>query len=388
VAPLYVGVPWYPPNPAGGAERLARDTVRALRARGVDARVLTTCVADFRDNWGVDTLPKGSAIVDGVPVERFPVDERDWQLFDQVNLRLMRGEPVTDAEARVYVEENIRSRALERRLADLPPDARCVYLPYLHGTTYWGMRARSGWLLPCLHDEPYACLPQVRELFAAATGVLCNATAERDLVLRMFPDVAARTFAVGAGVAIDDAPRCADRFRERTGIRGPFLLCVARKDHGKGVDVLLADFARYAARRQEVDLVLIGPGSIPVPAAARGRVHDLGFVDEELKRDAFAAALAHCSPSLTESFSIVLMESWLAGRPGLVNARCAVTRDHVLRASGGLAYDGADELAGCLDWLLEHPAEAARMGRNGGEYVRRNFSWDVVVARLRRAIGV
>ena len=74
--------------------------------------------------------------------------------------------------------------------------------------------------------------------------------------------------------------------------------------------------------------------------------------------------------------------------PGLVNAQCAVTSDHVRAAAGGLAYDGPDELAACLDWFLVHPAEAARMGQNGGAYVRRNFDWDVVVARLRRALAV
>jgi len=66
-----------------------------------------------------------------------------------------------------------------------------------------------------------------------------------------------------------------------------------------------------------------------------------------------------------------------------------MARDSNVRsASGGLAYDGPHELGACLEWLLDHPEQAARMGRNGGEYVRRNFTWDVVVARLRRALGV
>jgi glycosyltransferase involved in cell wall biosynthesis len=93
-------------------------------------------------------------------------------------------------------------------------------------------------------------------------------------------------------------------------------------------------------------------------------------------------------PGVNESFSIVLLEAWLVGTPGLVNADCAVTRDHVQAAAGGLLYRGADELGACLDFLLDHPDAAARMGQNGGAYVRRNFDWDVVVARLRRALAV
>jgi glycosyltransferase involved in cell wall biosynthesis len=388
VPTLYFVVPWYPERPTGGAESLARHTVQEMRRSGVDARVLTTCVPTFRDDHGVNVLPAGAAVVDGVPVERFPVDRRDWRLFDQVNLRVLRGEPITDVEGEVLQQEGIRSRALEARLRDLPTDAVVVYMPYLFGTTYWGMAARPGWLWPCLHDEPYARLPPARRAFAAAQGILCNAPVERDLVVELYGVAAERVFMVGAALPTDAGPGSADRFHKRTGVEGPFLVYVGRKDEGKGVGALMRDFALAAQRRRDVRLVLIGPGSMPFPPTRPGAIVDLGFVDEETKRNAFAAGVALCAPSRTESFSIVLMESWLAGRPGLVNAHCAVTREHVVSASGGLAYDGPEEFGACLDWLIEHPDKAARMGRNGGEYVRRNFTWDIVVARLRRALGV
>jgi glycosyltransferase involved in cell wall biosynthesis len=385
VADLHVVVPWYPTATFGGAESLARNTILHLRRRGVDARVLTTCVPDFRADWGVNALPAGPAIVDGVPVERFPVDRRDWRLFDQVNLRIMRGEPPTGVEARVYVEEGIRSRALERHLAGLPGDAVVLYLPYLYGTTYWGMQARPGWLLPCLHDEPYAHLPPFQELFAAATGVLCNAQGELDVVRRLF---GVDGLAIGTGVDTALAPN-----GDPPPVDGPYLLCVARKDHGKNVEGLVADFARVdrgrsAPLRAGVKLVLLGAGALTAPPTARDRVVDLGRQPEAAKRAAFAGALAHVVPGMHESFSLVLMEAWLCGAPALVNARSDVTREHVRAAAGGLAYDGADELGAAVEYLLADPERAKRMARNGAEYVRRNFEWDVIVARLRAALGV
>jgi glycosyltransferase involved in cell wall biosynthesis len=387
VGRLYFVVPWYPTEPTGGAEFQARHTVQQLRRRGVDARVLTTRVADFRSDWGANALPTGAATVEGVPVERFPADRRDWQLFDQVNLRIMRGEPVTPPEARVYVEEGVRSRALEERLARLEPDAACVYMPYLHGTTYWGLKARPGWLLPCLHDEPYAKLRPFREQFSAALGVLCNSRAEALLVQRLFDLPETKVLAVGEGVDTTVTGDAA-RFRARYRINGPFLLYVGRNDHGKNLDRLLSDFARCLARGARMSFVRVGAGRLAVPDALRGRVLDLGFLPEQEKLDALAAASALCVPGVNESFSIVLMEGWLLGTPGLVNADCAVTSDHVRAAAGGLAYRGADELGACLDFLLDNPEAAARMGQNGGAYVRRNFDWDVVVARLRRALAV
>jgi glycosyltransferase involved in cell wall biosynthesis len=386
VPSVYFVVPWYPANPLGGAERLCRRTVQQLRRRGVDARVLTTCVADFRSDWAANALPRGAATVEGVPVERFPADRRDWRLFDQVNRRVMRGEPITPLEAETCVEEGIRSRALEARIADLPGDAALVYMPYLYGTTYWGMQTRPGWLLPCLHDEPYAHAAPFRRLFARARGALCNSAAERELALRLYDLDPARVLAIGTGVDTDLAPDGAP-----PPLDGPYLLCVARKDHGKNVEGLLADFARARAlssARAELRLVLIGQGTLPLPPAAADRIVDLGFQPEPLKRAAYAGALAHVVPGRHESFSLTLMEAWLCGAPALVSAGCDVTREHVRAAAGGLTYDGAAELGAAVDWLLAHPEAARRMGRNGGEYVRRNFDWDVVVARIRRALGV
>jgi glycosyltransferase involved in cell wall biosynthesis len=80
------------------------------------------------------------------------------------------------------------------------------------------------------------------------------------------------------------------------------------------------------------------------------------------------------------------MESWLAGRPVLVSEACAVTREHVRRSKGGLWFDGYEEFARVVSWLLANPALAGRMGRNGQQYVRQNYSWRAVVDRFARIL--
>jgi glycosyltransferase involved in cell wall biosynthesis len=91
---------------------------------------------------------------------------------------------------------------------------------------------------------------------------------------------------------------------------------------------------------------------------------------------------------MRESFSIVIMESWLAGVPVLVHGNCDVTRYHVLRSDGGLYYVGFEEFAGAIDWLMEHPVERERMGQLGRAYVLKEYNWDAVLARLREALRV
>jgi len=90
-----------------------------------------------------------------------------------------------------------------------------------------------------------------------------------------------------------------------------------------------------------------------------------------------------CQPSVNESFSIVLMEAWLAETPVLVHARCPVTTHHVFQAGGGLAFEDFYEFAEALDVLLEDGERRRRLGRQGRAYVETEYSWPAVTARLR-----
>ena len=97
------------------------------------------------------------------------------------------------------------------------------------------------------------------------------------------------------------------------------------------------------------------------------------------KYNAQAAAEFLCQPSRNESFSLVIMESWLCGRPVLVNSGCAVTRSFASESDGGLYFGDYFEFEGCTDWFLKNRDKAAVMGENGRRYVRSNFAWDVIV---------
>ena len=96
-----------------------------------------------------------------------------------------------------------------------------------------------------------------------------------------------------------------------------------------------------------------------------------------------AAAALLCQPSHNESFSLVIMESWLCGRPVLVSSQCAVTKDFAKRSNGGLYFKDYFEFEGCVQYILQNPEAAAELGANGGAFVRENFEWDVIVEKYR-----
>jgi glycosyltransferase involved in cell wall biosynthesis len=125
---------------------------------------------------------------------------------------------------------------------------------------------------------------------------------------------------------------------------------------------------------------MAGPANMPVPD--HPRIHRLGFVDDTTREALLARARMLVVPSPFESLSMVLLEAWNHGVPALVNGRCAVLEGQVRRAEGGLYYRTPGEFASALDYLLENPDVARRLGRQGREYVEREYRWPTVMARV------
>lgn len=160
------------------------------------------------------------------------------------------------------------------------------------------------------------------------------------------------------------------------------MVYAGRKDSGKNVDTLLKYFSQYKRNaKSSMKLILLGGGSIEIPEDIKKDVLDLGFVPLQDKYDAFAGAEMLCNPSKFESFSLVLMESWLCKRPVLVYGGCEVTKRFAIQSKGGCYFQNAEEFATAVTYITEHPEEAKAMGENGYRYVKDNFIWEVVRER-------
>lgn len=380
-------IPWYGEDIPGGAEMELREVATHLQRAGMDVEILTTCVREFSADWNENYYSAGTAVVEDIAVRRFPVRRRDTAAFDRVNRRLMEGQHLSFQEEKTFVEEMVNSPQLYEYLKDASDDyALYVFIPYMFGTTYYGMQAcpEKSVLIPCFHDEAYLYLRLFRQAYIQARGIIYNAMPEMELANKVYDFTTTEQICMGIGM---DTNICADAdaFRKAYRIQKPFLLYAGRKDAGKNVHTLLRYFAEYKQRHGDSDLqlVLIGGGSIEIPASVRDDVYDLGFVSRQDKYDAMAAAELLCQPSHNESFSLVIMESWLCGRPVLVHSQCAVTRDFARRANGGLYFRNYFEFEGCVQYILTHPEQARTMGQNGGTFVRENFDWDVIVEKYR-----
>ena len=380
--------PRYAPGSAGGAEVLIQSWAERMRARGHHSGVLTTCARDLF-TWKND-YPPGEEMINGVRVIRFPVDPRDRRRHESLQARIARGGKLSRGEQLDWINSGVTSRELERYLEDNRGNFdRFVFAPYLFGVTWRGVMTTGSKavLVPCLHDEPFAYLEIMRELFSRAGGILFNSAPERELAERLFSLEGKKTFVVGPGI---DPPSRVDpgSFRGKFGVDFPFLLYAGRREGGKNTPLLIEYFRAFRRyHKTDMRLILLGTGEAGLTRGDRGLITDLGFLPEEDKWNGYAAAAAFCQPSVNESFSIVLLESWAAGRPALVNAACPVTLDHCRKSQGGLYFSNYYEFEECLLYFLGHPDEAERWGENGKRYVRDNFQWETILQRLEAALA-
>jgi glycosyltransferase involved in cell wall biosynthesis len=376
--------PWYGPRVPGGAEFQCRRNAEELARRGLPVEVFATTAGGLGVDWDTPSFPAGDELVNGVPVRRFPTRHRDAAAFDAINRRVLEGGRLSLVDEAVFVREIVGSDALDATIAAERGSRLYIFTPYMFGTSYWGARAAlRPYFIPCFHDEGYAYMALYRQLIESAHGLLFYSAAEQRLANRVCRIAGRHQIVLGGGIETQ-AGGDAARFRRKFGLERPFLLYAGRRDVTKNTPLLYDYFRAYRAQGGQLRLALIGGPGEPPPAdlLASGAAVDLGFLDQQDKLDAYAAAAALCQPSLNESFSVVLMEAWVAGAPGLVHSDCPVTREFCEASGGGLHFRSAAEFNATLRWIEANPAAARRMGERGRAYVREMFAWDAVLGRL------
>ena len=372
----------YGPGITGGAEIVMRQMAMRLRDRGWDTEILTTCATDHF-TWA-NVLPAGAHVEDGLPVRRFPTVVDDLPERGILEHAIQTGAELTLAQQDRWMNSGMRVPELFHYLLDHAEDYRAiVFGPYPFWVAFAGgqVAPERTLLLSCLHDEPYVRLELFQPVLSGVAGLLLLSEPEHELAHEILERPAPHAV-VGCGVEVP-ASYDPDGFRARYGIEGRFLLYAGRREGGKGWPELLRGFAA-ACRRSDLpfSIVTMGSGEVDAPAEIADRVIDVGFLPDDERDSAFAAADGYLQPSRFESFSRTIMEAWLAGTPVIGNAASAVVRWHCDRSGAGLVYDDDAELEECLRFLADAPEAANAMAAAGRAYVLEHYQWDAVLDRV------
>lgn len=377
----------YGPDVIGGAETVFRELAHGLAGREWEVEVLTTCARDHF-SWA-NEYPPGVEVDGRVTVRRFPAvvstPRRERAVLGQA---IDAGRPLSLAEQERWINDDMRVPELFHWILDHRDSYRAlVYGPYLfwpaHACT--SLAPGKSLLWACAHDEPTLGLEIFRPLFAGVAGVWFQADPEHDLAHATFPRLAPhRVVGCGIGVPGGYDP---DGFRARHGVDGRFVVYAGRREGAKGWEQMLDAFAR-AVRRQDLPfkLVTMGVGEVRPPPDIADRVVDLGFVSDDERNNAFAAADAYIQPSAYEAFSRTVMEAWLAGALVVGNAASDVVSWHCERSGAGLTYRDDYELEQCLAFLADAPDAARDLAAGGRRYVLDNYRFDDVLERIEGTI--
>jgi glycosyltransferase involved in cell wall biosynthesis len=377
----------YGKDVVGGAETVFRELAHGLAGKGWDVEVLTTCARDHF-SWA-NEFPAGIEDVDGIVVRRFPAvvstPRKDRAWFDGL---IQAGSKLSLAEQERWMNDDMRVPELFHFLLDRATDYRAIlFAPYLFWPTYACSQVapERSILWACAHDEAYLRQELFQPLFAGLAGLWFQAEPEHELAHSVFPRLAPHRV-VGCGIHVPGGYD-PDGFRARHGLDGRLLVYAGRREGAKGWEQLLEGFAR-ACRRQHLPftLVTMGVGDVNPPADVRDRVVDLGFVSDDERSNAFAAADGYLQPSAHEAFSRTVMEAWLAGALVIANGASAVVRWHCERSGAGLTYDDECELEQCLAFLADAPGPARALAAGGRQYVLDNYAFPDVLDRIEATI--
>lgn len=380
---LGVVVPRYGGDAVGGAEKAMRMIAERLVAwHGWQVEVFTTCATSAL-TWE-DVVAPGTAEYRGVTVHRFESEsgrDPEWGL---VAGRVEQSPTTVDAIGqRLFVDRQgpvcpDALDAAEASDADLVAFSPYLFHPAVRGVPRLGARAV---LHGAAHDEPALHLDIMQEMYAAAGALSYYTDAERHLAERLFPVRHKPSVTLGLGIDEPDTSGDGAVARQTFGIGDrPFVVCVGRVENGKGARALDRFFREYKRRRPgPLALVFVGPANERLDPHADVIVTDV--VDEATKHALVAESLVSISPSAMESFSMVILEAWVAGTPVLVNAQCGATVEHAARGRGGLWFDGYPSFEVALDRLLADQQLRATLAANGAAYTAEQFTWTAVIDR-------
>jgi glycosyltransferase involved in cell wall biosynthesis len=240
-------------------------------------------------------------------------------------------------------------------------------------------------VVPTMHDEPPAYYPIYKKVMAAARWILFNSAAEQRFCQHVFPIENVKQRIVAVGIDINDV-QPDNSIPVKFGITTPYVIYIGRIDEAKGCGTIIEYFTRYKNEHPaNLKLVLVGKSAMDIQP--NESIIQTGFVSDEEKNQLLKQAQALIIPSVYESLSLVLLESFALHIPVIATEGSEVLTDHIDSSNGGWHYKDYDEFATIIQSVIHNKEENKRKGEAGFTYVTKNYTWENVLHSFDEAIA-
>ena len=227
--------------------------------------------------------------------------------------------------------------------------------------------------------------------------IICVSDAVRDYLVQEYRFPPHKTVTIHNGVSLMEfTPSESNRFAMRAKLdiaSGEFLLvCVARLDKVKGIDILLAALAQVLHQGVSCKCVIVGDGPLLDSLLAQAEALGLGahVFFEGFHTDVrpyLQCADAFVLTSHEEGLPLSILEAMACGLPCIVTD-VGGNAEAVRHKVNGLviAPGSTEEVASAISFLIDHPVERSEMSRKARSRMQDAFDIEVQMSDLRRCI--
>jgi glycosyltransferase involved in cell wall biosynthesis len=204
-------------------------------------------------------------------------------------------------------------------------------------------------------------------LVLAVPKAACKFLAEKGCNVRYLP--------AGCDTNEEFTPQDMHKFRRVYPDQTPFILVLGRKAGAKGYIKTIKAVDQLNSEGIHLKVVLIGPDDDGLPITSPNASY-LGRQPRDVVRGALKSCLALCNMSSSESFGIVLLEAWLAGKPVIANEDCVAFHDMALNNLNCFLVSDS-EISSAIIRCINDKDHLKKMAAYGFETTKR-FDWSAV----------
>ncbi len=228
-------------------------------------------------------------------------------------------------------------------------------------------------ITPTMHfDDPRFDNVAIYDLLKKADGVIAHTKFEKIQLVERAVDsqkiaVIASSFLTNQDFMLGDSEKLRKKYRLGS---GPIVLFLGSKSFDKGTVHLLASWPTVQAAVPDSQLIIAGSPtsswqskklSVDLP-----NLTELDYIDERTKAELLSVTDLVCVPSRSESFGMIVLESWAKGKP-VIGGSAGATRELIDEGKNGYTVDFGDlpDLQSKLITLLQNQDKRRQLGQSG-----------------------